>query len=78
MKVCSLVSYPVTLLLSHVYFQFEINALGTTWSLLLNKPYADNGGENSKRVDADGKAAKRVTLFHVENAHPTFFMLMFS
>lgn len=35
--------------------QFEINALGTTWSLLLNKPYGDSGGENSKRVDPDGK-----------------------
>ena len=35
--------------------QFEINALGTTWSLLLNKPYDDGGGEDSKRVDPDGK-----------------------
>ncbi|KAL7511933.1 hypothetical protein ACHAXN_009586, partial [Cyclotella atomus] len=32
---------------------FEINALGTTWSLLLNKPYADSGGEDSKRVKPD-------------------------
>ncbi|KAL7516613.1 hypothetical protein ACHAWX_001611, partial [Stephanocyclus meneghinianus] len=36
---------------NHNYKEFEINALGTTWSLLLNKPYADNGGENSKRID---------------------------
>mmetsp|Transcript_23303 Transcript_23303/g.50476 ORF Transcript_23303/g.50476 Transcript_23303/m.50476 type:complete len:386 (+) Transcript_23303:56-1213(+) len=39
---------------NHNYKEFEINALGTTWSLLLNKPYGDSGGENSKRVDADG------------------------
>mmetsp|Transcript_35538 Transcript_35538/g.74923 ORF Transcript_35538/g.74923 Transcript_35538/m.74923 type:complete len:289 (+) Transcript_35538:335-1201(+) len=39
---------------NHNYKEFEINALGTTWSLLLNKPYGDHGGENSKRVDPDG------------------------
>ena len=38
-----------------LHIQFEINAFGTTWSLLLNKPYADGGGEDSKRVNADGK-----------------------
>lgn len=36
--------------------QFEINALGTTWSLRLNKPYDDNGGEDSKRIDPSGKS----------------------
>ena len=35
--------------------QFEINTLGTTWSLFLNKPYDDGGREDSKRVDPDGK-----------------------
>ncbi|KAL7538995.1 hypothetical protein ACHAXR_008938 [Thalassiosira sp. AJA248-18] len=29
---------------NHNYKEFEINALGTTWSLLLDKPYADSGG----------------------------------
>ncbi|KAL7472416.1 hypothetical protein ACHAXS_012769 [Conticribra weissflogii] len=33
---------------------FEINALGTTWSLRLNKPYDDNGGEDSARINPDG------------------------
>jgi len=36
---------------NHNYKEFEINALGTTWTLLLDKPYDDGGGENSKRVD---------------------------
>ena len=68
---CYLVSWPISLLQPDVYIQFEINALGTTWSLLLNKPYADNGGENSKRVDADGEPAKCVILFHVKMPIPT-------
>jgi hypothetical protein len=38
---------------NHNYKEFEINALGTTWTLLLNKPYDDDGGENSKRVDPE-------------------------
>ena len=38
---------------NHNYKEFEINALGTTWTLLLNKPYDDGGGENSKRVDPE-------------------------
>ncbi|KAL3763596.1 hypothetical protein ACHAW5_009597, partial [Stephanodiscus triporus] len=29
---------------NHNYKEFEINSLGTTWSLLLNKPYDDGGG----------------------------------
>lgn len=37
------------------HWKFEINAFGTTWSLLLNKPYADSGGEDSKRVDPNGE-----------------------
>ena len=36
---------------NHNYKEFEINALGTTWTLLLNKPYDDGGCEDSKRVD---------------------------
>lgn len=36
---------------NHNYKEFEINALGTTWTLLLNKPYDDGGVEDSKRVD---------------------------
>mmetsp|Transcript_18122 Transcript_18122/g.36388 ORF Transcript_18122/g.36388 Transcript_18122/m.36388 type:complete len:376 (-) Transcript_18122:54-1181(-) len=36
---------------NHNYKEFEINARGTTWTLLLDKPYDDGGGENSKRVD---------------------------
>ena len=39
---------------NHNYKEFEINALGTTWCLMLNKPYDDGGGENSKRVDPEG------------------------
>eukprot|EP00584_Thalassiosira_punctigera_P022757 CAMPEP_0172575578 /NCGR_PEP_ID=MMETSP1067-20121228/137283_1 /TAXON_ID=265564 ORGANISM="Thalassiosira punctigera, Strain Tpunct2005C2" /NCGR_SAMPLE_ID=MMETSP1067 /ASSEMBLY_ACC=CAM_ASM_000444 /LENGTH=381 /DNA_ID=CAMNT_0013368229 /DNA_START=40 /DNA_END=1185 /DNA_ORIENTATION=+ len=39
---------------NHNYKEFEINAHGTTWSLLLNKPYDDGGGENSKREDPNG------------------------
>lgn len=46
--------------------QFEINALGTTWSLLLNKPYDDGGGENSKRVDPDGKFVAIARLIPVD------------
>lgn len=36
---------------NHNYKELEINALGTTWSLLLNKPYDDGGVEDSKRVN---------------------------
>ena len=36
---------------NHNYKEFEINALGTTWTLLIDKPYDDDGGEDSKRVD---------------------------
>lgn len=36
---------------NHNYKEFEVNALGTTWSLLLNKPYDDGGVEDSKRVN---------------------------
>mmetsp|Transcript_1614 Transcript_1614/g.3232 ORF Transcript_1614/g.3232 Transcript_1614/m.3232 type:complete len:181 (+) Transcript_1614:96-638(+) len=39
---------------NHNYKEFEINALGTTWSLRLNKPYDDNGGEDSARINPDG------------------------
>ncbi len=36
---------------NHNYKEFEINAFGTTWTLLLNRPYDDGGGEDSKRVN---------------------------
>eukprot|EP01147_Barroeca_monosierra_P004104 gene4104-8466_t len=35
---------------SHYYKEFEMNALNTTWSLCLNKPYLNGGYENSSRV----------------------------
>nr|AIG56287.1 secreted protein [Achlya hypogyna] len=36
---------------THGYKEFEINAINTTWNLLLDKPYRDDGHENSTRVD---------------------------
>ena len=38
---------------NHNYKEFEVNCLNCTWSLLLNKPYADSGSEDSKRVDPE-------------------------
>ncbi|DBA04936.1 TPA: hypothetical protein N0F65_006938 [Lagenidium giganteum] len=38
---------------THWYKEFEVNALNTTWNLLLNKPYRNGGGENSTRVDPE-------------------------
>uniref|UniRef100_A0A7S0FKB5 Carbohydrate-binding domain-containing protein n=1 Tax=Pyrodinium bahamense TaxID=73915 RepID=A0A7S0FKB5_9DINO len=35
---------------NHFYKEFEMNALNARWSLCLNKPYGDGGGENSTRV----------------------------
>uniref|UniRef100_A0A7S1A251 Carbohydrate-binding domain-containing protein n=1 Tax=Noctiluca scintillans TaxID=2966 RepID=A0A7S1A251_NOCSC len=35
---------------THFYKEFEINALNTTWELVLNKAYGDGGYENSTRV----------------------------
>jgi hypothetical protein len=35
---------------THYYKEFEMNALNATWDLVLNKPYADGGYENSSRV----------------------------
>ena len=32
------------------YKEFEINALNATWDLTLNRPYADDGYENSTRT----------------------------
>ncbi|EJK47074.1 hypothetical protein THAOC_34225, partial [Thalassiosira oceanica] len=32
---------------------FEVNCLNCTWSLLLNKPYAESGSEDSKRIDPE-------------------------
>jgi hypothetical protein len=39
---------------NHQYKEFEMNALNTTWDLLLNRPYGDGGGEDSRRVDPEG------------------------
>lgn len=33
------------------YKEFEMNALNSTWDLMLNRPYGDGGGEHSCRVD---------------------------
>ncbi|EDQ87978.1 uncharacterized protein MONBRDRAFT_9393 [Monosiga brevicollis MX1] len=35
---------------SHYYKEYEMNALNTSWSLCLNKPYLNGGYENSSRV----------------------------
>lgn len=35
---------------NHYYKEYEMNARGTWWDLCLNKPYSDNGYENSSRV----------------------------
>jgi len=35
---------------THFYKEYEVNALGRTWNLCLNKAYADAGYENSTRV----------------------------
>ncbi len=33
---------------THNYFELEVNALGTTWDLSLNRPYRDGGKANNK------------------------------
>jgi hypothetical protein len=38
---------------NHQYKEFEMNALNTTWDLLLNRPYGDGGSEDSRRVDPE-------------------------
>ena len=35
---------------NHFYKEFEMNARGATWNLVLNKPYSDGGYENSTRA----------------------------
>lgn len=35
---------------THNYKEYEVNALGSDWTLLLDRPYADGGSENSTRV----------------------------
>ncbi|HEY3913387.1 MAG TPA: carbohydrate-binding family 9-like protein [Verrucomicrobiae bacterium] len=32
---------------THAYYEFEMNALNTTWDLMLNKPYMDKGTPNN-------------------------------
>lgn len=39
----------------HQYKELEMNALNTVWNLLLDKPYADGGGEFSGRVASEGE-----------------------
>lgn len=39
---------------NHNYKELEINALGTVWNLMLDKPYGDNGSEHSGRVAEPG------------------------
>ena len=36
------------------YKEMEVNALGTVWNLLLDRPYADGGTEHSGRVASPG------------------------
>ena len=40
-----------TLGTTHWYKEFEINAANANWNILLDRPYADGGTENSSRVD---------------------------
>mmetsp|Transcript_19111 Transcript_19111/g.31838 ORF Transcript_19111/g.31838 Transcript_19111/m.31838 type:complete len:424 (-) Transcript_19111:16-1287(-) len=51
---------------THNYKEFEINSKNATWDLLLNKPYGDNGYENSSRVF--GKAGFDMLNFDMKNA----------
>jgi hypothetical protein len=41
------------------YYEFEMNALNTTWDLLLNKPYMD-GGKPRNEWESGGKTAVQV------------------
>jgi hypothetical protein len=45
---------------NHEYYEFEINALGTTWDLLLPKPYKDDGKPVNGWEIAGLKSAVRV------------------
>jgi Flp pilus assembly protein TadD len=45
---------------THAYYEFEINALNTSWDLMLNKPYMDRGTPNNA-WDIPGKK----TAIHV-------------
>lgn len=47
---------------NHYYKEFELNAANAKWSLCLNKPYDDNGYENSSRVyDEEGWEMQALT-----------------
>lgn len=39
---------------NHQYKEFEINAINTSWNLLLDKPYTDGGMEHSGRIAKPG------------------------
>ena len=39
---------------THQYFEFEMNALGTVWDLMLTKPYRDFGGSTVNGWDIHG------------------------
>jgi hypothetical protein len=49
----------------HHYKEVEINALGTVWNLLLDKPYVDGGMEHSGRVAKPGEPLN----YDVRNQH---------
>jgi hypothetical protein len=49
----------------HHYKEVEINALGTVWNLLLDKPYVDGGMEHSGRVAKPGEPL----YYDVRNQH---------
>ncbi len=40
----------------HAYKELEVNAANVVWNLMLDRPYADGGGEHSARVAAPGDA----------------------
>ena len=42
--------------------EFEMNARGVWWDLVLNKPYSDGGYENSSRVFPNGWVSERFSI----------------
>lgn len=55
---------------NHNYKEFEINAFGVSWSLLLDKPYDDGGGENSKRVKPENGYDMKPPLLSATKVYP--------
>ena len=56
---------------NHNYKEFEINALGTTWTLLLNKPYDDGGCEDSKRIHPTSGYDMEPEIYSAVQVYPT-------